>query len=113
MKKRSILPSIILMCSILLFVCNNNGESMKIKYAHKTGENEQKEYVESTDGKADTDRKIEKGYDLPIDARQRKEVEEDCKEILELISEIYNNADKGGANNVVIADEVMEQMACV
>ncbi len=111
MKKRSILPSIILMCSILLFVCNNNGESMKIKYAHKTGENEQKEYVESTDGKADTDRKIEKGYDLPIDARQRKEVEEDCKEILELISEIYNNADKGGANNVVIADEVMEQMA--
>ena len=131
MKKRSIFPIIILMCSILLCACNNNGKSMKTEYADKTGENEQEEYTESTDGEANTDRQIEtpsgypsipsgarvpfgskeeKGYDLPIDARQREEAEEDCKEMMGLISELYQNADKGCASNAVIADEVVDQM---
>ena len=48
MDKRSIFPIIILMCSILLCACNNNGKSMKPEYADQTGENEQKEYAEST-----------------------------------------------------------------
>ena len=105
MKKSSILPIIILMCSILLCACNNNGTSMD-------------------DGEADTDRQIETlcgypsmtesapatGYDLPIDASQREEAGEDCKEMMELISALYKNADKGCASNVVIADEVKDQM---
>ena len=101
MKKRSTFPIIMLMCSILLCACNNNGKSMKTEYADKTGENEQKEYAESTDGEANTDRQIEKGYDLPIDARQREEAEEDCKEMMGLISELYKNADKGWWSTVV------------
>ncbi|MCI8887362.1 MAG: hypothetical protein HFG70_04670 [Hungatella sp.] len=55
--------------------------------------------------------KEEKGYNLPIDARQRAEAEDDCNEMMGLISELYKNADKGCASNVVIAEEVMEQMA--
>ena len=99
----------VMVCVTLLCACNNNG-NMKNEYAGKTGENEQKEYAESTDEEADTDRQIEKGYDLPIDARQWEEAEEDCKEMMGLISELYKNADKGCASNVVIADEVIDQM---
>ena len=54
---------------------------MKNEYVEKDGE---KEYAENTDKEADTDRQIEKGYDLPIDARQRAEAEEDCKEMMGL-----------------------------
>ena len=99
----------VMVCVTLLCACNNNG-NMKNEYAGKTGENEQKEYAESTDEEADTDRQIEKGYDLPIAVRQREEAEEDCKEMMWLISELYKNADKGCASNVVIADKVIEQM---
>lgn len=101
MKKKRILPIIMLMCSVLLCACNHNRKSMKSEFAEKDGE---KEYAESTD------RQIEKGYNLPIDARQRAEAEEDCKEMMGLILELYKNADKGCASNVVIADEVIDQM---
>ena len=122
MKKKRILPIIMLMCSVLSCACNNNRKSIKNEYAEQVGE---KEYAESTEREAGTDRKIEtpsgypsmpygnkeeKGYDLPIDARQRAEAEEDCKEMMGLILELYENADQGCASNVVITDEVIEQM---
>ena len=52
----------------------------------------------------------EKGYDLPVDVRQRKEAEEDCKRMMELIREIYIQADKGDASNTVLSDEAMLKM---
>ena len=107
MKKKRVLPIIMLMCIVLLCACNYNRKSMKNEYVEKDGE---KEYAENTDREADTDRQIEKGYDLSIDARQRAEAEEDCKEMMGLILELYKNADKGCASNVVIADEVIDQM---
>lgn len=55
--------------------------------------------------------KVEKGYDLPASDSERKEAENDCKERMELIAELYKNADKGCASNVIIADEVIDQMA--
>ena len=70
----------VMVCVTLLCACNNNG-NMKNEYAGKTRENEQEEYAESTDEETETDRQIEKGYDLPIDARQREEAEEDCKDL--------------------------------
>ena len=79
MKKKRVLPIIMLMCIVLLCACNYNRKSMKNEYVEKDGE---KEYAENTDREADTDRQIEKGYDLPIDARQRAEAEEDCKEMM-------------------------------
>ncbi|MFG6323995.1 MAG: hypothetical protein K1W41_21930 [Lachnospiraceae bacterium] len=109
LKKKVVLVTYVMVCVALLCACNNNG-NMKNEYAGKTGENEQKEYAESTDEEADTDRQIEKGYDLPIAVHQREEAEEDCKEMMWLISELYKNADKGCASNVVIADKVIEQM---
>lgn len=46
----------------------------------------------------DLARQIEKGYDLPVDIRQRKDAEEDCKKVMELTREIYVQADKGNAS---------------
>lgn len=41
---------------------------MKSEYAEQAGE---KEYAESTDRETGIDRRIEKGYNLPIDAGQK------------------------------------------
>ncbi len=125
LKKKFILLVNMLLCVILFCACNNSGKNMKMEYADKIGENKQKEEAESTDREADADRQTEapfgyssmlsggereKGYDLPIDVRQREEAEDDCKEMMELISELYKNAEKGCASNVVIEDEVIDQM---
>ena len=52
----------------------------------------------------------EKGYDLLIEEEERKEAEADCRAALELTAEIYREADKGEASNVVLSEEVMAQM---
>ena len=48
-----------------------------------------------------------KGYDLPVDDNEREEAEADCKKVMELISDIYEQADKGEASNVVLSDEIV------
>lgn len=50
------------------------------------------------------------GYDLPIDEPERKEAEDECKMILELISDIYTQADKGEAANTVLDDKTIYKM---
>lgn len=110
MKKRNILPIVILMCSVLFCACSNSGESMKTTNADKNEENRNKENAESTDEEADTNKKVDNGYDLPIDASQRKEAEDDCKKMMELIHEIYIQADKGDALNIVLSDETISEM---
>jgi hypothetical protein len=92
-KKKIILPVPMLLCVTLLGACNHNRKSMKNEYAEQAGE---KEYAESTDREAGVDRQIEKGYNLPMDARQRAEAEEDCKEMMGLILELYRLTLKEG-----------------
>lgn len=38
---------------------------------------------------------------------EKKEAEEDCKRIMDYISDIYEQADKGDASNVVLSDETV------
>ena len=57
---------------------------------------------ENENAKEDVAEQWEKGYDLPIDEPERKEAEDECKMILELISDIYTQADKGEAVNTVL-----------
>lgn len=109
MKKRNRLLIVILMCSVLLCACSNNGESMKTANAGKNEKNRHKANAESTE-EADTNKRMDKGYDLPIDARQRKEAEDDCKKMMELIRGIYIQADKGNALNIVLPDETISEM---
>lgn len=50
---------------------------------------------ENENAKEDVAEQWEKGYDLPIDEPERKEAEDECKMILELISDIYTRQIKG------------------
>ena len=52
----------------------------------------------------------EKGYNLPVDEQEAVEAENDCIEMMELISDIYGDADKGAASNVVLEDETIFKM---
>lgn len=58
----------------------------------------------------DVEEQIEKGYNLPIDDKERVEAENDCKNVMELIFDIYQHADKGQASNVVLSDETVLEM---
>ena len=62
---------------------------------------------ENENAKEDVAEQWEKGYDLPIDEPERKEAEDECKMILELISDIYTQADKGEAVNTVLDDKTI------
>lgn len=52
----------------------------------------------------------EKGYDLPVDGAERIAAEEDCKKMMELIREMYVQADKGSSINAVLSDKVLSAM---
>ena len=54
---------------------------------------------------------IAKGYNLPVDIDEREEAETEGHMVMELIADIYANADKGDASNVAISDETILQMA--
>lgn len=52
----------------------------------------------------------EKGYGLPVDEQEEKEAEDDCRAMMEHIYQIYKEADKGTASNVVLADETILEL---
>lgn len=52
----------------------------------------------------------EKGYDLPVENQKKKEAEEECLEMIDSISHIYRDVDKGGAADVTLSDKTLEQM---
>lgn len=49
----------------------------------------------------------ENGYDLPVDEQEEKEAEHECRAMMERIYDIYKDADKGTASNVVLSDEII------
>lgn len=71
-------------------------------------ESEELNTVISTEAK--TAEQWKKGYDLPVDAHERKEAEEQCKKVMEHISGIYEQADKGESSNVILSDETVLEM---
>lgn len=48
---------------------------------------------------------IEKGEGISVNMTERKEAEMDCKRMMELISGLYVQADKGESSNAVLSDE--------
>ena len=94
----------LLICGMMfLSACQNENPSEEIGVETE---------VPSADTVAETDERdvFEKGYNLPVDEEAGKRAEEECKEVMEMIAEIYRNADKGIASNVVLSDETMCQM---
>lgn len=51
-----------------------------------------------------------RGYDIPIEEKEKKESENDCKKVMELTRDIYKNAEKGTALNVVLSDNTILKM---
>lgn len=126
-RKKLVYMAGVLLCAALLCACGKAGDDRR-NVPEKRDETESTSREAAVDekaavagetamvGEAATDReaaadvRMDRGYDLPIDARQREEAEADCREMMGLISELYARADKGSASNAVIADEVLEQM---
>ena len=52
----------------------------------------------------------EKGYDLPLNEKEKEEAENDCRERMELISDIYKSVDRENAFDVVLNDETILEM---
>lgn len=65
---------------------------------------------ENENVKEDVAEQWEKGYDLPVDEQEAVEAESDCIEMMERISDIYGDADKGAVSNVVLEDETIFKM---
>lgn len=110
--KKSILLIVMFICGILLCVCNNSKKSIKAGtiYPGKNKANIQKESTKSKDIETKMDIQTEKGYNLPVDARQRKKAENDCKKMMSLIRGIYIKADKGNDLNIVLSDKTISKM---
>ena len=100
---RMIYLALLIFGMMFLSACQNENPSEEIGVETE---------VPSADTVAETDERdvFEKGYNLPVDEEAGKRAEEECKEVMEMIAEIYRNADKGIASNVVLSDQTMCQM---
>lgn len=101
LKRKYILFSIFLILSCFMYSCGEEVESPDEIFTEDT---------ETLASEEKSEEQIEKGYDLPVDASQREEAENDCKTMMELIRDIYEQADKGDASNVVLSDETIFAM---
>lgn len=91
---------VLILCSLMCVRGKHDEESTKFS-AGDTGEIILEEKLVE---------QFEKGYNLPVDASQRDEAEYDCKKAMELIRDIYGQADKGDASNVVLSDVTVLEM---
>lgn len=106
--KKCILFIIILLIGCLLCACEKHDVASNRQFAE--GKEEAASMEEAKSEKEEAAEQWEKGYDLPVDEREREEAESDCKKVMGLISDIYDYADKGDASNVVLNDEAIYQM---
>lgn len=105
LKKKSILLLMVTLIGCDLCVCGKEdsvaGESLV----------EDTEEVSSTEKTKNAEEEAaeqwEMGYGLPVDVQEEKEAENDCREMMECIYDIYKVADKGTASNVVLSDETI------
>ena len=88
-------------------------EDTTFRYISNTIEKKESEVpiiADSIVGNVDLSEQIGKGYNLPVSDVERNEAETDCFKVLEIISDIFRNADKGDASNVVLSDETILKM---
>ena len=93
-KKKYILLVIVLIFVCLACVCIRKNE-IKKRYFQEDSE----KFILSEEKK--------KGFALPVDRQEREEAENDCKRVMELYRNIYEQADKGEAANVVLSDKII------
>ncbi len=105
-KKKLISVVVIMLCMILLCACEHRGKEIEMA----SGDKGNAESTESAEGEPNAEKQEEKGYDLPVDPQERKEAEENCKKMMNLVREIYEQADKGSSLNAVLSDKALSAM---
>lgn len=95
----------VLIISVLICACQKENGTMEEFSVEETA-SEEGAASEDKEGKE----RLQKGYDLPVEEGDWKEAEADCKMMMGLILDIYRQADKGEASNIVLNDETLLAM---
>lgn len=98
----------VLMLALSTSLCACKKEDIKQKDIHT--EDSGTAIPAETKPVKDTAEQWEKGYDLPVEEKEKAEAEKGCIEIMELVQGIYTQADKGKSINAVLSEETMLQM---
>ena len=107
-KKKSILLIIVFLIGCFVCACGKEDSVAGETLAEDTEEVSSTEETRSAEEEAAE--QWEKGYGLPVDEQEEKEAENDCRAMMEHIYEIYKEADKGTASNVVLTDETILEL---
>ena len=107
-KKKSILLIMVFLIGCFVCACGKEKSVVGENLVEDTKEVSSTEETKSAEEEAAE--QWEKGYGLPVDEQEEKEAANDCKKMMELIFDIYKDADKGTASNVVLNDETVLEM---
>lgn len=105
LKKNSLLLIMIFLIGCFVCACGKE-DSITCKFLVEDTEEE----GSTEETKSAEEEQWEKGYGLPVDEHEEKEAKNDCREMMERIYDIYKDADKGTASNVVLSDETILKM---
>ena len=108
LRKKSILLIMVFLIGCFVCACGKGKSVVGETLVEDTEEVSSTEETKSAEEEAAE--QWEKGYGLPVDEQEEKEAENDCKKMMELIFDIYKDADKGTASNVVLNDETVLEM---
>jgi len=109
LKKGMVFLMLALVCYVMICSCSKTEKESEIISDNNTID----EPIESTtipDAEKKLAEQMEKGYNLPVDDKEKEEAEIECEIVMEAIKDIYINADKGDASNIVISDKTIQQM---
>ena len=95
LRKKSILLIMVFLIGCFVCACGKEKSVVGETLVEDTEEVSSTEETKSVDEEAAE--QWEKGYGLPVDEQEEKEAANDCKKMMELIFDIYKDADKGTA----------------
>ena len=108
LRKKSILLIMVFLIGCFVCACGKEKSVVGETLVEDTEEVSSTEETKSAEEEAAE--QWEKGYGLPVDEQEEKEAANDCKKMMKLIFDIYKDADKGTAYNVVLNDETVLEM---
>ena len=108
LRKKSILLIMVFLIGCFVCACGKEKSVVGETLVEDTEEVSSTEETKSAEEEAAE--QWEKGYGLPVNEQEEKEATNDCKKMMELIFDIYKDADKGTASNVVLNDETVLEM---
>lgn len=112
MLRKFIVLSVTILC-VLLCSCHKEDVSLEMPVRNAESDISQEDIVVNNLNESEVGTQSEEtdqGYNLPVNESDREEAEEDCRKVMGYIEDIYLQADKGEASNVVLAKETLLQM---